>query len=251
MEIWYYVGWGVVGVCVGSFLNVAIWRLPRGASLVRPGSHCPRCSHPLRWRDNVPVLSYLWLRGRCAFCRRCIAAAYPVVEATTGGIFVVWLYAFGWSLVLAKYLVLALVLVVAAEVDRRHGIVPNRLVGFGAVAGVLVVLVEGSVSLAGVLPAVLVAGGFVLLLRVGTLRIVGRPGIGMGDVKLLAMAALYLGWESLWVFYLAALLAGGLGLAGIAAGRLHRTSRLPFAPFVAAGTGLHLFFLPPSTVLPF
>ncbi len=241
---------GLLGSCLGSFLNVVIHRLPRGESVVHSRSRCPHCRSQLAWRHNVPMVSYLWLRGRCATCRAPIARSYLLVEMGTALVFMGLFHVFGFSLLLPRYATLAALLIAAAEIDRRHGIIPNRLVVTGAVVGLVWVLATDAHALGTYLLAAVASAGLMLLIRLGSELVTGRPGLGMGDVKLAAMAGLFLGWDTLWVFYLAVVLGGTLGLIGLLTGRLERTTRLPMAPFVAAGAGLHLFLVPPSLVLP-
>lgn len=239
----------VLGACVGSFLNVVIYRLPRRLSVVRPGSHCPACCHPLSWRSKIPLLSYLWLRGRCRHCRSPIGWHYPAVEAVTALLFAAVVGAFGWTVEGLRYGLLLSLSVAAAEIDRRHGIIPNRLVAAGLVLGLLSLAGDP----AGVVRHIAAAGGlFALLLLVRTGSRIGfrRAGMGMGDVKLGAVAAVFLGWEAFWAFYLALVLGAAVGLAGVWRGRLARSTPLPFAPFVAGGLVLDLFLLPAHLVLP-
>lgn len=239
----------VAGACIGSFLNVVIYRLPRGVSVVWPASACPRCGRPLRWRHLVPLASYVWLRGRCAGCREPISPAYPLVEAATAAVLVLLLHVDGLSPGFVRHAALALLLIPAAEIDRRHGVIPNRLLAVGACAGLGVACLPGGPGLVRAVPAALGSAGVLLLLRVGSRRVTGRPGMGMGDVKLAATTALFLGWDNLWVFYLAAVLGAAFGLAGLWSGRLERGTRLPFAPFVAAGAVLHVLGVSPFIVL--
>jgi leader peptidase (prepilin peptidase)/N-methyltransferase len=145
---------------------------------------------------------------------------------------------------------LATVLIAAAEMDRRHSIIPNRLIIAGASLGLAITLViDGSALEERVLSAV-VSAIVLLFVRIGSHAVLGRPGLGMGDVKLAAMMALFLGWEGLWVLYLAVVLGGTLGLLGLLTGRLERSTPLPLAPFVAIGAALHGLLIPPSLVLP-
>jgi leader peptidase (prepilin peptidase) / N-methyltransferase len=222
------------GLLAGSFLNVVAWRLPRGESLLLPGSHCPGCEHPVRPYDNVPVLSWLVLRGRCRDCRAPISARYPLVEALSAAL------AAGVVLVLADDglrdvllgLVLVGLLVPIALIDLDHRIIPNRLTALGAAAALAI----GAATDLGGVPQQLIAGaaagGFLLLAALA------RPGgMGMGDVKLAGMLGLFLGRE-VAVALLVALLAGTVvGIAimarrGTAEGR--RTA-IPFGPFLALG----------------
>lgn len=243
-----YIAW--VGACIGSFLNVVIYRLPRRVSVISPRSRCTWCGQQLAWYHNIPVWSYLALRGRCATCRVSIDPAYVVIEVGTALVFVGLFHVWGWSVAFFRYLVLAALLIVAAEVDRRWGIIPDRLLVAGAGMGLMLAMMTEVSDLATLVPAAVVSALVLLILRTGSRLVWGQPGLGMGDVKLAAMMGLFLGWENLWVFYLAVLLGGGVGLLGLLTGCLHRTSRVPFAPFIALGAGLHCWLLPPSLVWP-
>lgn len=220
------------GLLVGSFLNVVAWRLPRGGSLVAPGSHCPRCEAPVRPWDNVPVVSWLLLRGRCRDCRVAIPWRYPLVEATTAVLAAaVVLSADGLRATLLGLLLVAL-LVPIALIDLDHRIVPNRLTAPGALGALAIGLATDPALVPEQLAAGAAAGGFLLLAALA------RPGgMGMGDVKLAGMLGLFLGWE-VGVALLVALVSGALVGAvvvarrGIAEGR--RTA-IPFGPFLALG----------------
>lgn len=222
------------GLLAGSFLNVVAWRLPRGESLLLPGSHCPGCAHPVRPYDNVPVLSWLVLRGRCRDCRTPISARYPLVEALTAALaaaVVLVLQDDGLHDVLLG-LVLVLLLVPIALIDLDHRIIPNRLTALGAAAALAI---GAATDLDGV-PSQLIAGAAAggLLLAAA----LARPGgMGMGDVKLAGMLGLFLGRE-VAVALLVALLAGTLvGIAVMARRgvREGRRTAVPFGPFLALG----------------
>jgi leader peptidase (prepilin peptidase) / N-methyltransferase len=216
----------------GSFLNVVAWRLPRGESLATPGSHCPGCDHPVRPYDNVPVLSWLALRGRCRDCRTPISARYPLVEALTAALAAGVVLANDGPHDVLLGLVLVALLVPIALIDLDHRIIPNRLTALGAVAALAI---GAATDLGGVpeqLSAGVAAGGFLLLAALA------RPGgMGMGDVKLAGMLGLFLGRE-VAVALLVALVVGSLvGVAvmartGVAAGR---KTAIPFGPFLALG----------------
>lgn len=220
------------GLLVGSFLNVVAWRLPRGGSLVAPGSHCPRCEAPVRPYDNVPVVSWLLLRGRCRDCRVAIPWRYPLVEAVTALLAAgVVLSSDGLRDVLVGLLLVAL-LVPISLIDLDHRIVPNRLTGPGAVCALAIGLATDPGGVPEQLGAGAAAGGFLLLAALA------RPGgMGMGDVKLAGMLGLFLGWEvgvALFVSLVAGALVGAVVIArrGVAEGR--RTA-IPFGPFLALG----------------
>jgi leader peptidase (prepilin peptidase)/N-methyltransferase len=260
---------GVLGLLIGSFLNVVIHRLPRGESIVRPPSHCPGCGRRIAPFENVPLLSYLWLRGRCRGCRMRISPRYPAIEAATGLIFALLVARHGVSPMAAVYLLFAATLVAAAAIDFDHRIIPDRL-SLGGLA-VALVLVPAARAASGVAPAdalaVSVAGALLgggLLWTVGFIHArvavaLGRrfdhwpgdgeslprprsldywtwfPGLGFGDVKLLAMIGAVLGPIGVLEALVAAAFTGlvvGLGFAFVVR-RLD--APFGFAPALAAG----------------
>lgn len=223
----------LLGALLGSFLNVVAYRLPRGESLVAPGSHCPGCAAPIKPWHNVPVLSWLLLRGRCAACGERISGRYPIVEALTA---LLWLAVVlrhphgGVDLWLGLLLVTALVPV--ALIDLDHRIIPNRILGPLALAGLAVAAALDPGGLPERLIAAAAAGG---LLLIAALAYPG--GMGMGDVKLAGVMGLFLG-SAVAPALLVALLSGtvvGVGImarCGVAAGR---KTAIPFGPFLAFG----------------
>jgi leader peptidase (prepilin peptidase) / N-methyltransferase len=222
---------GLLGAAVGSFLNVVIHRLPRGKSVVRPGSRCPACDRAIAARDNVPVVSWLLLRGRCRHCGEPIAPRYPLIELLAAAVFVAVALVRGVDMELLVQLPLAAVLIAVAAIDLEHRIVPNRLV---APAAAWAVVGGAAIDAAG-LPELLAGGGgaFAGMLLVA---LAYPAGMGMGDVKLAGAMGLYLG-VSIVPALLAGFLAGTLvGLAIIAReGAGARKKGIPFAPFLALG----------------
>ncbi len=182
----------LLGLAVGSFLNVCIHRLPRGASVVAPPSCCPACGRPVRWFDNIPVLAYLVLRGRCRACRAPISPVYPLVELVTAGLFLVQFQVLGLQPLLVSRLLFTAAMIVLFVVDLRHRLLPNVVTLPGIAVGLI-----GSVGLEpGWVDALLgaVAGGGLLLgIAKVYVCIRGREGLGMGDVKMLAMIGAFLG----------------------------------------------------------
>lgn len=231
------VGIGLLGLLVGSFLNVVIYRLPRGESIVSPPSRCPRCGTGLTVGDLVPVLSYLWLRGRCRYCGAGISPRYPAVELLTGGLFAGLYVHFGWQPLLAKHLFLAGLLVAAAFIDLEHYIIPNRLILAGLAGGVALNLWTRDLTLFSAMLGTLVPAVFFLLLAMAT-----RGGVGGGDIKLVAVIGLFLGWPwALLAVFLGALAGGVPALALLLTGRKKRKDPLPFGPFLALGTMAAVF----------
>lgn len=225
----------VAGLSVGSFLNVCIHRLPRGESIVWPGSHCPSCGAPIHWLHNVPLAGYMMLGGRCASCRRAISPRYPIVEAACAGLFVLHYLQLGWSPLLPVRLMFAAAMLVLFLIDLEHQILPNVITLPGIVVGMAasLFLEPGWRSAAA---GVLVGGGTLWLIAEVYLRARGIEGMGMGDVKMLAMVGAFLGWPLTLVTLVAASLAGAV--VGIALMIIHRKGlhyALPFGTFLALG----------------
>jgi len=222
---------GLSGLMLGSFLNVVAFRLPRGESLVRP-SHCPSCGAAVRPYDNVPVLSWLWLRGRCRPCGERISPRYPVVEAVTALLFVAVLAVEGVDADALPGLALVLVLVPTTLIDLEYRIIPNALMAVGAALGLALVAVTDPSHLAEHVIAAAAAGGFFFVV------VLAYPGgMGVGDVKLAAVLGLYLG-ASVIPALVVALLAGTLvGVVIIAhkGAKAGRKTAVPFGPFLALG----------------
>ncbi len=240
---------GVLGLVVGSFLNVVIHRVPRDESVVRPGSRCPRCLAPIRPWHNIPVLSWLALRGRCAHCRQPISPRYPLVEIITALLFIAVTARFRLTPALPAYLYLAAVSVALAAIDFDVRRLPNSIVLPSYAVGALLLL---PASAAG---AGWWAGGRGLLAMLALLAgyfalAFARPGgMGLGDVKLAGLLGLYLGWlgwSSVLVGTFAAFALGGLvGAALLATGRAGRKTAIPFGPWMLAGAMLALFVAGP------
>ena len=228
----------VMGAIFGSFLNVVAYRLPRGESLSRPRSRCPRCETPIKPYDNVPVLSWLVLRGRCRACGERIPARYPLVEAATALLCALVVIAKGADEDALLGLALVLLLVPVTLIDLDHRIIPNKLMLIGAVvAPVLVVLVEPD-DIVEHLIAGVAAGGFFLLAVLAYPR-----GMGVGDVKLAAVLGLFLGravGPAVFIALVSGTLVGALIMArkGVAQGR---KTAVPFGPFLALGGVVALF----------
>jgi leader peptidase (prepilin peptidase)/N-methyltransferase len=227
----------VFGLMIGSFLNVCIARLPEGESVVSPGSRCPICRQPIRWFDNIPVLSYLWLRGRCRGCKTTISARYPLVELATAGLFALqawWLPSD--PLLLAHHLLLTALLVVLFGTDYDVQRLPDVITLPGILAGIVLSLftVPGLVSS---LVGAALGAGVLMLVRTGWKRMTGVDGMGLGDVKMLAMVGAFLGWRQVGVVLFIASLTGAVaGVALAVAGRKSLQTRLPFGTFLALAT---------------
>jgi leader peptidase (prepilin peptidase)/N-methyltransferase len=221
----------ILGAVVGSFLNVVIHRLPRGESLVSPRSRCPGCGTPIAPRDNVPLLSWLALRGRCRHCRASISPRYPLVELLTAAVFAVVVAVRGPAPELLLDLPFAAALIAIGGIDLNHRIVPNRIVVPAALWGLL----AGALVRLDRMPELLLAGAIAFVLML--LAALAYPaGMGLGDVKLAGVMGLFLGVAVAPALFAAFAAGSLLGLALIARhGQKGRKMALPFAPFLAAG----------------
>ena len=221
-----------LGLVIGSFLNVVIHRVPRGISIVFPPSRCPGCEARIRWFDNVPVLSFCLLRGRCRRCRRRISWQYPAVELATGLLFAVIAATATGSLEAASEAIWVALLVVVTVIDLEHQIIPDVITYPGMALGLLARLLAGH-SVVGGLIGLAVGGGTLLatawLYRAAT----GVEGMGAGDVKLMAMVGAYLGWgDALRVIFLASVAGAIVGLVLVLLHRAGRRTALPFGSFL-------------------
>ena len=230
---------GLLGLVVGSFLNVVVWRVPRGQSVVRPPSSCPHCCAAVRARDNVPVLGWLLLRGRCRDCNAPISRRYPVVELATGGLFVVMAVRFGLDPVLPAYLYLAAVGLALALIDLDCKRLPDALtLPSYPVAVVLLAAAAALGSDSGSLGRALL-GGLAMFVVYFALCFAYPAGMGFGDVKLAGVLGLYtawLGWGAWSVgLFLGFLLGGVFGVALIALRKGGRKTAVPFGPFMLVG----------------
>lgn len=240
-----YILAAVLGLCVGSFLNVVIYRVPLEMSLATPGSHCPRCGYALRWYDNIPVLSWLILGGKCRKCREPISVRYTVVELAN---MVLWLLSavLFWKESIVYACVCALVcsvLICIFFIDLEHMLIYNRFTISIALCGVAAMFTDGYTKpwdhVIG-----LVAGAVVFaVVYYGALRLLGQEGLGLGDVKLAAAAGLLLGWQKLILAMLIASVAGSVILMTLRRVRNDEKGReYPFGPFIVAGMAAAMLF---------
>ncbi|MBW4519073.1 MAG: A24 family peptidase [Scytolyngbya sp. HA4215-MV1] len=241
------------GASVGSFLNVVVYRLPAGLSLLNPPSRCPQCLHRLRVSENVPIFGWLRLQGRCAHCRSPISVRYPLVEAATGWIFLSTFWAFGLSLQTPGYWLFFSCLLALSLIDLDTMTLPNPLTQFGVVTGLLFQAWVGlthdfSVSglltqlMTGIVGAVLGIWLLDLVRIVGTIAF-GQEAMGGGDSKLAAMMGAWLGWKLLLLSgFLACLVGSVIGGGAIALKLMNRRQPMPFGPFLALGAVLAAFW---------
>ncbi len=221
----------ILGCIIGSFANVCIHRLPWQHSLILPPSHCPNCQEGLRPWHNVPILSYLILRGRCAYCKTTISWRYPFVEFLCGLLYIVLYEHFGVTIPGLIFTLLATSLLIVSFIDLAYRIIPDVITLPGILVGLAASTLVTSVGLGNALLGALIGGGLFLLVA-----IVSKGGMGGGDIKLIAMIGAFLGWQDVFVtIFLAALSGAVSGLFLIIVKKKGRKDALPFGPFLALG----------------
>jgi leader peptidase (prepilin peptidase)/N-methyltransferase len=221
----------LLGLAIGSFLNVVIARLPEGQSLLRPRSRCPGCGAPIAWRDNIPLLSFVLLGGRCRACRVAIPWRYPLVELGTGLAFALAFMVFGPTRDFAAIAALLAMLIAISAMDLRHQIIPDAITLPGILAGLAANLVTGRVGWLDCLIGIAVGGGIFAVIILAS-----RGGMGGGDMKLGAMLGAFLGWKlGLLAMLLGVLSGGAVAIGLLLLGRKGRKEAIPFGPFLALG----------------
>jgi leader peptidase (prepilin peptidase)/N-methyltransferase len=233
----------IFGAAIGSFLNVCIYRLPAGESVVTPRSRCPSCHTPIRSSDNIPIVSYLLLRGRCRGCGVAISARYPFVEALTGVAAIAAVARFDLSPEAVAAFVFLAAMIVVTFIDLDHQIIPDVISLPGIVVGLMVSPLLKTPGFQSAFIGALLGAGVLLAVAFTYEKLTGREGMGGGDVKLLAMIGAFLGWKAVPVTLLLGSLAGSVVGIGLMLGR-GTDSRvpIPFGPFLAAGAVCALFF---------
>lgn len=226
----------VLGAVVGSFLNVVILRLPNDESISFPGSHCPKCKQPLHWYENIPIISYVVLRGKCRTCKASISWQYPLVELSMAVLATLLYQRFAFSFEFVFYFVFFAALLVIIFIDIQHQIIPDRislpgiLIGFaGSFGNELVTWQQSALGL-------FLGGGVLYAVAYGYHVITHREGMGGGDIKLLAMIGAFLGWQSLlYVIFSSSLVGSVVGIAAMIKQRKGGQTRIPYGPFLALG----------------
>ncbi|MCF8027136.1 MAG: prepilin peptidase [Desulfobacteraceae bacterium] len=232
-----------MGLCIGSFLNVCISRIPRELSIVRPGSRCPDCSTAIAFYDNIPVISWLLLKGRCRACGKTISLRYPLVELATGAMAVFVMLKYGISVSALIYFLLICALITISLIDLDHRIIPDSISLPGIAAGFLAAFLLPELSWLDSLIGILIGGGILYAVALGYYLFAGKEGMGGGDIKLLAMLGAFIGWKGVFFTIFAASLIGtAVGVAMMIASGKNLKFAVPFGPFLSAGAVIYLFF---------
>jgi leader peptidase (prepilin peptidase) / N-methyltransferase len=234
----------VFGAIVGSFLNVVILRLPDDRqSIVYPASHCPRCSSPLHWYENIPIISYLLLRGRCSHCQERISLQYPLVELMMAVLAAALMYKFQLSVAAAGYFLFCAALLVIIVIDIHHQIIPDVISLPGIILGVVFSFISPTVTWQSSLIGVLVGGGILYAVAFFYYLLRKVDGLGGGDIKLLAMIGAWLGWQSLpFVIFASSFSGSVVGLIAMFYQKKGGQTRIPFGPFLSLAALIYTFY---------
>jgi len=234
----------IFGAAIGSFLNVCIFRLPAETSIIKPGSRCPKCLHPLRFYDNIPLMSYILLRGKCRDCGAKISWRYPLVELITALLALLLFMKFGLTLNLLIFFIFTAVLIVITFIDLDHQIIPDviTLPGIPLFFLAAVFLVK-EVTWRDALLGLLIGGGMLFVIALVYELITKREGMGGGDIKLLAMIGGFLGWKSLMFILLFSSFSGAIiGITAMIINKQDMKYAVPFGPFLSAAAVAYLFW---------
>ena len=233
----------ILGAVIGSFLNVCIYRIPAGQSIVSPPSSCPHCGHCIRWFQNIPLFSYLFLGGKCASCQNGISLRYPAIEALTGLLFALVLYYFGFSSATLVYWLFVAALVVITFIDLDHQIIPDVISLPGIVIGFVCSFFIPWISWFDSMLGIFIGGGILLSIAWIYEKVAKREGMGGGDIKLLAMLGAFLGWKAMLpVIFIASLVGSLIGVPLMLLQKGDTKLAIPFGPFLAFSATIYLFW---------
>lgn len=233
----------IFGAIVGSFLNVCILRIPAGKSIAYPPSHCPKCQYAIKWYDNIPMISYLVLMGKCRNCKERISFRYPLVEFLTALFSLATMMMFGPSVAFFIYFAFVSSLIVITFIDLDHQIIPDVISLPGIPLGFLASFVLPEITYKESLIGIVIGGGLLLLVAIGYEFIAKKEGMGGGDVKLLAMIGAFLGWKGvLFTIFSGSLVGTVIGVTIMVAQGKDSKYAIPFGPFLSMGALLYLFF---------
>lgn len=235
----------ILGLLLGSFANVIIFRLPEGKSVVTPRSHCLNCGKTVVWYDNIPIISWFVLRGKCRFCKSSISYRYPLVELIMGLAFAVVFFKVGWSWTLLEYLIFVFFGITSSFIDFDHLILPDLFTLGGIVVGLIGAAINPEREFLSAFFGVLVGGGFLLLVAYGYFWLRGEEGMGGGDIKLLGWIGAVFGWQSLpFVVLVSSLLGSVVGIIIMIRSKKGLKTQIPFGPYLVLAAILFIFLGP-------
>ncbi len=232
----------IIGLIIGSFSNVCIYRLPRNESIVFPGSHCPRCNHALEWYDNIPLISYIILKGKCRYCAEKISIQYPLVEFLTASLYLSLFYFYRLQLHTVFYMVFCSALIIIGFIDLKEKIIPDVISLPLTALGFLSSFILNNISPLNSLLGILAGGGSLYLIAIAGTYIFKKEAMGGGDIKLSAMVGAFLGWQlTLLSLFIGFLLGSVIGIIVLMKTK-GEIRDVPFGPFIALGALIALFF---------
>lgn len=244
----------IVGLVIGSFSNVCIYRIPRNESIVFPASHCPACGQTIKWYDNIPLLSYIILKGKCRFCQNAISIQYPLVESLTGSIYLFIFLSYGLHLKSIAYMFFCSALIIITFIDLKEEIIPDTISISFLILGFLLSVLIKTISPLDSLLGIFVGGGTLLLVAVAGSYFFKKEAMGGGDIKLSAMVGSFLGWQLTLLSLFLAFFSGAIAGVIILLKRKEKKDvtgeeddsisldTIPFGPFIALGSVIALFF---------
>jgi leader peptidase (prepilin peptidase)/N-methyltransferase len=239
----FYIFAFIFGAVVGSFLNVCIYRLPKDESVVFPPSHCPACDYQIRYYDNIPIVSYLLLRGKCRSCRAAISPQYPVVEAINGLLTLLLFIRFGLSFTFLELFLFCCAMVVITFIDLEFQIIPDVISLPGIVLGFVLSFFTPLLGWQSSLIGILLGGGSLYLVASLYQLLTKKEGMGGGDIKLLAMMGAFLGWKAIpFILFVSSLVGSVIGVMVMLIQKKNSKLAIPFGPFLAFGAILYIFF---------
>lgn len=237
MDLFYTIVF-IFGLIIGSFLNVCIYRIPRRKSVIFPPSSCPACGRRLKYLHMVPVISFLLLGGRCAYCNTRISPMYPMVELGTAVLYTFLLYSFGFGILFWKYSLLCSILIVVCLIDVKTQVIPDEMVTAGLVSGIIFSIVDGQNLFKDYILGALVGSGILLLIM-----ILSKGGMGGGDVKLMMVIGFFLGWRgSLATLFISFILGGIFAFALLLTQKKGRKDAIAFGPFLGTAAMITVFY---------
>ena len=246
----------VLGLVLGSFANVCIYRMPRNLSIVKPNSHCTNCNSFIKWYDNIPILSYIILKGKCRNCGSRISFIYPTIEFICGLLFLSMYFLLGFSYILIPFCLLVFCLLVITVIDFDFQIIPDEISFFLIILGLLVSpfnIVLGDTMLHRIINSflgLLAGGGSLLLVAIVGKWIFGKDAMGGGDIKIMAGVGAFIGWDKvLFSIFIACLLGSIVGICMILLKKIGKKQEIPFGPYLAISSFFVLFLPSPATII--
>lgn len=228
----------VLGLLTGSFLNLCICRIPEGESILYPPSKCSACGRRLKWHNMIPLISYVLLKGKCGFCGKGIPSAYPLVELMNGILYAAAFCLFDKGLPFIKSILLISIVIVASAIDLKEQIIPDGLIVFGLLTGIIFVWMDKSYSPLDALLGFIIGGGTLLIIA-----LISKGGIGGGDIKLMAVIGVFLGWPLILIVLFISFVSGGIfGIVFLVTGKKGKKDSVPFGPFIGGASIISLFW---------